>query len=256
LNLLHCQLQNEVGACHCSGESIEIFGDCLSQGVFAAIVSSIGIVLAAQILWWYAGYRRRKSDSLWQVNTEELHFGHPVEVIGQGAFGVVLLAEYRGTKVAIKRVLPVTNKKRSGSIASLGKDESLQLEEEDAKQDIEGGMGHDSMNMTSGDSKSSTNQLNFLGRMSFGGEQQTRLQRWLPFLRKEGSAKLNSTVLGTVSGSSTNRTFFATIFPWCDETARRQEEFKEEMRLLSRLRHPCKYQSYCFCISEENLFFV
>ena len=32
--------------------------------------------------------------------------GHSVEVIGQGAFGVVWLAEYRGTKVAIKRALP------------------------------------------------------------------------------------------------------------------------------------------------------
>jgi hypothetical protein len=163
--------------------------------------------------------------------------------------------------VAIKRVLPVKNKNRGGSVVSLAKDESLLLEEEDGKQDIEGGIGResmtrDSMNMISGDSKTSTNQLNFLGRMSFGGEQRTRLQRWLPFLRNEDSARFNSTILGTVSGSSKSRTLFATMFPWCDETACRQEEFKEEMRLLSRLRHPCKYQGYCFCISEENLVFV
>jgi hypothetical protein len=45
---------------------------------------------------------------MWHVNPEELNFSHPVEVIGQGAFGVVLAAEYRGTRVAIKRVIENT----------------------------------------------------------------------------------------------------------------------------------------------------
>lgn len=50
---------------------------------------------------------------------DELHFDDPVEVIGQGSFGVVWLAEYRGTKVAIKRAVKTRNKskhsRRSGS---------------------------------------------------------------------------------------------------------------------------------------------
>ena len=44
------------------------------------------------------------------MSLDELYFDDPVEVIGQGSFGVVLLAEYRGTKVAIKRVLPFKDK--------------------------------------------------------------------------------------------------------------------------------------------------
>eukprot|EP00980_Cylindrotheca_fusiformis_P024197 scaffold11633_cov118-Cylindrotheca_fusiformis.AAC.1 len=91
------------GICECSGDSIIILGGCVSQGVFAAVLSTIVLVIAGQILLWYAAYKRRKADALWQVKIEELRFSQPVEVIGQGAFGVVLLAEYHGTKVAIKR---------------------------------------------------------------------------------------------------------------------------------------------------------
>lgn len=58
---------------------------------------------------------------MWHVNAEELNFSHPVEVIGQGAFGVVLAAEYRGTRVAIKRVVPQKENTRSrgGSVVSV-----------------------------------------------------------------------------------------------------------------------------------------
>lgn len=48
-------------------------------------------------------------DFLWHSNvylsSTQLQFDDPVEVIGQGSFGVVLLGEYRGTKVALKRAL-------------------------------------------------------------------------------------------------------------------------------------------------------
>eukprot|EP00980_Cylindrotheca_fusiformis_P002369 scaffold544_cov88-Cylindrotheca_fusiformis.AAC.1 len=93
-----------------------------------------------------------------------------------------------------------------------------------------------------GDSKVSSNKLGFLHRMSFE-QDAPRWQKWFPCLAKEDSTeRLNSTILSQASGSSQTRTLFATILPWCDETTRRQEEFKEEMRLLSRLRHPCKYR--------------
>ena len=37
-------------------------------------------------------YKNMKSDEIWSVHVEELHLDDPVEVIGQGSFGVVLLA--------------------------------------------------------------------------------------------------------------------------------------------------------------------
>ena len=40
------------------------------------------------------------------MDFKELRFDEPPEIIGRGTFGLVLLANYRGTEVAVKRVLP------------------------------------------------------------------------------------------------------------------------------------------------------
>ena len=54
----------------------------------------------------YVGHKQKVSDAVWQVQMSELDFGPQKTVIGKGSFGVVLLAEYRGTKVAVKKVIP------------------------------------------------------------------------------------------------------------------------------------------------------
>jgi serine/threonine protein kinase len=242
--------------CECSSDTIEIGGECVPTGTFAAIISSVAVVIAMQLGWCYLRYRRRKNDEMWQVNHEELHFSHPVEVIGQGAFGVVLLAEYRGTKVAIKRVLPFQEKRtRSGSVASVGsvsKDATPEQEEKDIEKQsdgdtnteaVTGSFGTKRASPTGTGSKSSTNDLDFLGGLSFGGKK-TRLQRWLPLLFTDETTRYNLSILGTASGGSgTSRSYFARMCPNCDDTSRRQQEFMTEMRLLSRLRHPCEYKN-------------
>jgi predicted Ser/Thr protein kinase len=60
-------------------------------------------------------YKKKQSDSVWHVSVDELHFNEPPEVIGQGGFGVVVLGQYRGTKVAVKRVLPPALKRAKAS---------------------------------------------------------------------------------------------------------------------------------------------
>jgi len=64
-------------------------------------------VVAAIVVYFYVAHMRRKADSVWNVDPSELKFHEPPEVIGQGTFGFVVLAEYRGTQVAVKRVVPV-----------------------------------------------------------------------------------------------------------------------------------------------------
>jgi hypothetical protein len=58
------------------------------------------------------------------MESDELHFPTPRVVIGHGSFGVVLQAEFRGSKVAVKRAYPTrlagkrnsqSNKQSSGS---------------------------------------------------------------------------------------------------------------------------------------------
>ena len=81
-------------------------------GVIASIVVTVALVIAIYFVVCEA--KRKAADLLWQIKPEELHFEEPAEVLGHGTFGLVLLAEYRGTQVAIKRVMP----QRSGGSSS------------------------------------------------------------------------------------------------------------------------------------------
>ena len=245
-------------------------------------MSSACLGIALHFAFLYVSYRRRKSDEMWQINTEELHFDHPVEVIGQGAFGVVLGAEYRGTKVAIKRVLP--QQVRSSSKASRIRNSGsiLESKEDDPDVDIEAQVTDIDMPLSSGggkaagsaensadssgilknsmrskvrndsvlvsskagttSSKSGDNVLEFLGSIGIGNYGKKSLFQTInPWSKnKNESSEFNLKILGTASGgSSTQKPWSERLLPWCDENHRRKEEFKDEMRLLSRLRHPC-----------------
>ena len=94
--------------------------------------------------------------------------------------------------------------------------------------------------LTTGTTSTGNNsKLDFLVGLAPRRGKQSKINQFL-FGERSISA-YNMNVLGTAShNSSTRKGFYATVFPWCDETTQRQSEFKEEMRLLSRLRHPCK----------------
>ena len=51
-------------------------------------------------------YRRKTNEVLWIIKKQELNFDEPPKILGQGTFGVVMSAQYRGTLVAVKRVVP------------------------------------------------------------------------------------------------------------------------------------------------------
>jgi hypothetical protein len=53
-----------------------------------------------------------KGDAIWKVNRRDLHFTDPPMVVGRGTYGLVLLAEYRGINVVVKRVIPPSDKLR------------------------------------------------------------------------------------------------------------------------------------------------
>jgi hypothetical protein len=201
-------------------------------------------------------YRRRKNDEIWQVDPEELDLSYPVEVIGQGAFGVVLAAEYRGTKVAIKRVIPpdtaqikqassrpnVSGSVISGSVAASNENSLDNVGDPELGQENGGyssGIGGTGSVTNSRDMESDSNLSVFFGGFQMA-HKKTRMQKWFPGLFSTETTRTNLSLLGTASGGTTSRFIKSKILPWCDETARRNKEFKTEMRLLSRLRHPCK----------------
>jgi serine/threonine protein kinase len=47
--------------------------------------------------------KEKEANRLWLVESSEIHFPSPRVVLGHGSFGVVLQAEFRGSKVAVKQ---------------------------------------------------------------------------------------------------------------------------------------------------------
>lgn len=228
------------GVCICAEGTIDIGSQCMPSGTVAGIVAAVVLLIVLQLGYCYLSYKRKKNDEIWQVNHEELDFDHPVQIVGQGAFGVVILADYRGTRVAIKRVLPLAVKKpRFGSNSGGARSDSK------ASADIESGNKSDGTpkeNSGTNNSKDDDSSSNDSFDDGFDtGAPKTTLARWIPSLTSNRTSS-NLTILNmSTTGGSTTKALVNRILPWCDKNRRRHEEFVKEMRLLSRLRHPCKF---------------
>jgi Protein tyrosine and serine/threonine kinase/ABC transporter, phosphonate, periplasmic substrate-binding protein len=94
------------GKCVCLSNTLEISGNCVGSHIIVLSVIAPLFIILGSILLWYVDFKRRQADSVWIVKKKELKFHDPPEVVGRGTFGLVLLAEYRGTQVAVKRVIP------------------------------------------------------------------------------------------------------------------------------------------------------
>eukprot|EP00980_Cylindrotheca_fusiformis_P005527 scaffold1172_cov115-Cylindrotheca_fusiformis.AAC.2 len=243
------KVPNSDGGCVCSTDTIKIAGDCVPLDTFSAIMACVALLIALTLGWCFLSYKRRKNDEMWQVSPEELNFSHPVEIIGQGAFGVVLAAEYRGTKVAIKRV--VARDPSKATLVSPANDSenpppTVSSEKVDHNDPETGCVDSPNTRATdvpvssAGKSSDDSSTTAFFDDFDIGAKQ-TMFQRWMPSILRGRDVAVRSNIhlLGTVSGSGTKKTLHARLLPWCDETIRRQKEFMTEMRLLSRLRHPC-----------------
>jgi len=197
-------------------------------------LSVASAVVLALIFYFYQDNKRRANDSVWHVKKEELKFGDPPEVIGRGTFGLVLMAEYRGTQVAIKQVIPPSKNlkrarrtnyldfsSRSGGDTSEGADSS-NSPVPIGNAGMTSGYGlASSCGNTTEVTKSAANG----GTASWAGMSLGEMMGSMVGSRKnhQGKATLKQT---RQSQQSTNRRKLET-------------EFIEEMRYLSKLRHPC-----------------
>lgn len=83
-----------------------IGSNCVSYAILLPVIFVPLFLLVLVGVHFYVEYNNKQADAVWVVKPDELTFGDPPKVIGQGTFGQVLLAEYRGTQVAVKRVIP------------------------------------------------------------------------------------------------------------------------------------------------------
>lgn len=189
-------------------------------------LAASSIVLVALTCAIVADQKRRKSDSVWMIRTDELKFASPPEVLGmcsshfggrrsvahdrinfagRGTFGLVVLALYRGTEVAVKRVIP-PKKVKSTAIRSGTLSGSIFLPDE-FDGDLEDPLfSHSARNLTSSEA-----------------------------VRPPGNASskgLESATTSTISWFSSSRKSTSNYH------AKLKEEFVDEMRYLAKLRHP------------------
>ena len=83
---------DEFGNCQCGDNTIEAGGKCVAATTFAMVASILVVVALALVTFFYIRHKNAQNDGVWQVHPDELRLYDPVEVIGEGSFGVVLLA--------------------------------------------------------------------------------------------------------------------------------------------------------------------
>ena len=235
------------------------------------------VILAVAIVWIYMDRKRRHSDSVWIINKTELKFNDPPEIAGRGTFGLVVKAEYRGTTVAVKRVIPPKEKAFRGSFLDSYPDPE-ESESSEWKNEASGRPGSTtSTSITTGSTMTS----------STGGSLPVRMNRRItldsifddtelviganPIDLEAGRANKNNTIkrtpsmqhsvlssadtavtintgmassgqLRSGSAESSSKANWRGFFGY-KATEKTYEQLKldfiNEMRMLSKLRHPC-----------------
>ena len=193
----------------------------VNQNIGAAAIVAIvlAVVLVAVISVGMLLRKRRKQNEIsLEINPADLKFDEPPVVIGRGTFGLVLLAEYRGTTVAVKRVLPprsVAQGQRHGSTSG-GKQRGVcSLDDDSNKFDLESGL---SSGLSSGEGQSKSRR-----RVAFSNDAANKIHEGDEWLENKNGDNTNknvsnnsvdfnpgvlsgTSVSGTMSGGSTTAT--------------------------------------------------
>jgi serine/threonine protein kinase len=254
---------DEHGNCVCRSNTISIRDSCIPLEVLIPAIICPLALIAALGVYYYVKKKTRAADSVWYVKPNQLQFSTPPVVIGQGTFGLVLLAEYRGTKVAVKHVLPPRDRSQSEQEAKSSSGLGLK-----SSSVVKSGVFEKSPTME--ESSTSENQApeygvdyvqdaldvlveeedEELGRgketdKANDGEPTVNSRRRVDGRSSAVFAKKDSKLrLGTTSKTATSSAASTIRHPLIflrgkNSYEREKSNFIKEMRLLSKLRHPC-----------------
>lgn len=229
-----CQTQPELVANY-DPELCASISDSVNLLVLIPAIVVPLIIIGLMGGYWYGQKQKRIGDTIWLIKQAELKFNDPPQIVGRGTFGQVLLAEYRGTQVAVKRALkkkPSNNSPHSTA------------QEEEKKS----GISLPSMPLPSVPSgrvsRQQRNKEHFLMKNTSVSE---------AFVDEEnqtqpGGHEVVPTFQRTTTGDSTISNF-ASKLPSLVRTMStgsnssdyetQKTHFIREMRHLSKLRHPC-----------------
>ena len=247
------QIETSPGTCECDSGYIDVSGECMPTAAFALIIVVPVLVGLFFLIRYLLKWQQRRSDQIWYIKPHELEFDDPAVCLGSGTFGVVIQAEYRGSAVALKSILERGQKLDSalGSISVKG------------KRGYGGLLGRQTGTGTAKSGKSHGKQRGLIASGFDHVEDDharglAKLKRALAQAnaavqakrRDKSSKNVNdgeaqgprSMVGSAVAGSRANRSksrsrSLSTLFKSRARVER--EQFIVEMRLLSKLRHPC-----------------
>jgi hypothetical protein len=239
----------------------------------AVLVPLLALVLVGAAILVYLEHKRRHSDAIWKIDKSELKFDNPPEIAGRGTFGLVVKAEYRGTTVAVKRVIPpkdrlpnsnlfddesplesgapnesypsnlkalIVKQARKNSTASISWVEAEKEKEKSnstAVHDLESG----AKNVLDGQETVVTATSS---QLQYGSAMSSQLQY----------GSVMSSQLHSGGMESSNKSKWKRFLGY-NSTSKNYEQLKQdfivEMRILSKLRHPCittvcGFRSYSF----------
>jgi serine/threonine protein kinase len=186
---------------------IPIDEDSMDPYLFALCIAVPGIVVIGLVLCYYE-HKRRQENAIWTIPEEDIIFEDPPHELGRGSFGCVLQAEYNGTHVAVKR-LDASKFESHGSSSKRSKNTLLTSSVPSQEQAPSTKKDEDILNLEAG-------------------------------LCKHGYMKKRSKSFGVTSLRVSKIGVGSRSAPIKSRgKAQMQKDFIEEMKLLSKLRHPC-----------------
>jgi hypothetical protein len=219
------------------------------------IPAAVTVILMLLVFLFYE-HQRKQNDSVWHVKKEELKFPEQQVVIGSGTFGVVLMAEYRGTQVAVKRVIPPSGRHGTGDAlfstaagtATIVVGDETEGNEDPYHSEDPNALHSNTMGMQSGSAVSVHSQSTATGGWKGhggGSHSGSGLTSGMGLTSGTNSGMISSKRLPAAGlrsvGFGVKSMVDAATGSSSDAAIRKRlkQEFMEEMRYLSKLRHPC-----------------
>ena len=205
----------------CSQRSVKLRSGCVHLSKLLSEILIPFVLVGILLVHLYARKKRREADSVWKIDPKEVIFHEPPETLGRGSFGLVLLADYRGTKVAVKRTNPQSSPRK-------GKNNNN--EPNTPKLDEEGEGEEDASYCLGGSSKKEE---------AFSG----RFDGFDAISADSSSPSRSSDIRMSPLGSSSD---IVDALYWGFRKRRAEANMIEEIRKISKLRYECIMSAW-FC---------